>query len=460
MARFLCLLSYPRNIDRMKSNRLIVLLLFCLIMLWSGCQKLEDTVDQETFANIKFPSLLSNSYTSIVATRKDASAEITLSYFDPEYFYKERNYTVYPDYYEVYLSMNTPDNWEMIKTIDTSYINKSLTISGLTNGELYYVYIKEINSLNEETKNTNVAVFIPSAYKPTYNLILRDFYGHDLYSFDINSHNNRIVYATKYYEYKPGYSAASIFLSDSGAEPQLVDIVCWFPSFSIDGEKVSYSSNKGEVFDGKIMPEYIAVYDISTNKATRLTSDYSVNKYPSWSPDNYSIAFSSSEQSDEGLRITLLNPETHACKKLQTEITINQDIISYSQEHPAWSPDGEYIYYTQRTYANANINPGYFDIYRIKSIGGIPEPIFNSNVIECTPAISPDNSKLAFLADFNGKLQVWIYNFLDNEFYQPFDTNNYQFSEIWSLIRWKNNNTILFTASTESDAALFSITIE
>jgi len=388
-------------------------------MFYSGCEKIEDYYDQDRFGTISIPSINTNSYTSIIATRKDASVEISLTYFDLEYLYKERNYKVYPDYYEVYLSKNTYDNWEMIRTIDTSYINKSFIISGLTNEELYYVYLKEINSRVDEIKNTNVAVFSPSAFKPTYSLILKDYNGHDLYSFDRNNSNNTIVYATKYSDYGPNYARAAIFISKSDNEHQLVDTHCWFPDFNTNGTKITYSSDKGEIFDGIIRPEHIAIYDINTQKTTMVTSGYSVNKYPVWSPDNSLIAFSSSEKSDQSLRIAILNPETHTQKILQTGSALNQDILYWGQEHPAWSADGKYIYYTHRYYTNNNINPGYFDIYRIKSNGGTPEPVFDSDGIECAPAISPDNSKLAFLTDLNGKLQVWVYDFINGKFCQP-----------------------------------------
>lgn len=439
----------------MKSCKLTILSLLCIFVFCSECQKIEEFIEQGKPVNIDIPTIKANSYTSIVATRKDASVEVSLTYFDPEYFYKERDYPIYPDYYEVYLSKNTYDNWEMIRTIDTSYINKSFIISGLTNGELYYVYLKEITSIGEETKNTNVAIFIPSAFKPTYNFIMKDYYGHDLYSFDWNSNNDKIVYATKYYP--------AIFISESNNEPQLVDTYCWFPDFNNNGTKIVYSSNKGEIFDGNITPEHIAIYDVNTNKTTMVTSGYSVNKHPVWSLDNSLIAFSSSENSDNSLRIAILNPVTRKYKILETGSDLSQDIIRYSQEHSAWSADGEYIYYTHLYFTRDNINPGYYDIYRIRSNGGISEPIFNFNGVDCTPAISPDNSKLAFLTDLNGKLQIWIYNFNDNKFLQPFDANVYDFSEYWSQVEWRDNNTIMFTGISLEQGnkeSLFSISVE
>ena len=443
----------------MKTYKLIILLIFSLITFFSGCNKEDNIVEQDSFGTIKTPALKANSYTSIIATRKDAAVEIAVNYFDPAW-YKVATYGVLPDYYELYLSKNTPDNFQMISTIDTSYINKSFTIIGLTNNELYYVYLKEVTAGGKETKNSNVAVFVPSAFEPSYNFILKEYHGHDLYSFDWNW-SNRIVYATHFYEYSPGHAAESIFISESDT-PELVDINCWSPEFNNYGTMITYSSDKGEVFDGKIIPEHLMTYDLASKKISRLTSGYSVNRYPVWSPDNSLIAFSSSENGDYNLRLKLINLANHEIMELPAGNGADQSILGYSQEHPAWSADGEYIYYTHRNYTNDNINPGYFDIYRMKSNGGVPEPVFDFDGIECAPAVSPDNSKIAFLSDLSGKLQIWVYSFTDNRFYQTFNNSNYDFSEYWSEIKWKDNKTLFFTAfsSEEAENSLFTITVE
>lgn len=443
--------------------RLTLLYLFCFFLVSTGCKKTENFIDQDKITAIKNSSINGNSYTSIIATRKDASVEISLSYFDPAFFYKERDYTIYPDYYEVYLSEGTPDNWTLIRKIDSTYINKSFLINGLSNNELYYVYLKEYYTKSKETKNSKVSVFVPSAYKPTYSFILKDYYNHDIYSFSLNNRNNDIVYGTKFYEFKPGYAAASVLISDSGNEPQLVDINSWYPVFNSTGTKISYFSDNGEVFDGNLLPEHIVIFDVNSKKATKVTTGYSVNKYPAWSPDNSFIAFSSSDKSDQELRISVFSTETNSFSILQPQQAPNQNIIFYSEEQPVWSQDMKYIYYTHRYFTNDNINPGYYDIYRIPAKGGTAEPIFNSDKLECNPSISPDDSKLAFLSDLNGKLQIWIYNFTDKRFYQPFDTKDYNFSEIWSQIKWESNSTLLFTAFSEEkggDYSLYSITVE
>jgi hypothetical protein len=440
----------------------MILLFSLLIAVFSAsCQKIEDL-----FSNKKSSSgdseIISTGQSSIIATRKDASVEIKLSFSDLSPLKVESIKSTYPDYYEVYILKNVETDWKLIKIVDTSFINKSFIISGLTNDVLYFLYLKEVKN-KVGVSNTNVVRFVPSSFKPTYKFMLDDYYGHDLYSFAVSSNLGKTVYATKFYEYQQNYAAPAIFLSNPNDIPQLIDINCWFPDFSGDGINIAYSSNMGEVFDGHLMPEHIAIFNANTNKSTRITSGYSVNKYPAWSPTNSSLVYSSSEKSDQDLRITLFNTETSQSQILETKPNLNQDILSYSQERSAWSPDGKYIYYTHKYFTNDNVNPGYYDIYRISSSGGTPEPIFTSNKIECSPSISPDNSKLAFITDYNGKLQIWIYSFLDSKFHQPFDSNSYDLSEVWSRIKWIDNKTILFSGYSEEkggDESLFSVTVE
>ncbi len=430
---------------------------------YSGCQKLENSVNQDNPGIIKKTSIVADSKSRIIATRKNASVEILLNYYDIQFWDKiNSNNHSYPDYYEVYISTNTA-NWDLIKTVDTSYINRSFIISDLQNDKLYYMYLKEICDNGKTSKNTNVVLFIPSEFKPEYSFIMKDYFDHDIYSFDRNSNNGTIVYGTKYYEYQQDYAAPAVFITGSGDKTHLVDINCWFPDFNNDGTNISYSSNKGEKFDGIILPEHIAIYDLNTRKSVKITSGYSVNKFPVWSPISSMLAYSSSEKSDNDLKITVFNPETKIAKILEDRIEADPLILRYSQEQPGWSSDEKYIYYTHRYFTDENVNPGYYDIYRINSKGGTPEPVFNSGWIECTPSISPDNSRIAFLTDLSGKLQIWIYDFIEGKYQQPFDASTFYFSEIWSQIRWRDNNTLLFTAYSEEhggDSSLFLITVE
>ncbi|MGE5457499.1 MAG: TolB family protein [Methanococcaceae archaeon] len=439
------------------------LLIFFLFVINTGCLKLDTQDNQDNFGLIKNTSISADSKSRIIATRKNASVEITLYYYDFQPWDKLNiSSQSYPDYYEIYLS---PDgtHWELIRDIDTSFINKSFIISDLQNDELYYMYLKEIRDDGKTFKNTNVVIFVPSAFSPTYSFIMEDYFGHDIYSFDNNIKSESIVYGTKYYEYDQSHASPAIFEIGSDNKATPVDLNCWFPDFNPDGTKIAYSSNKGEKFDGNILPEHISVYDVKTRQSVRFTSGYSVNKFPVWSPVNSILAYSSSGESDNDLKIKVFDPKSNETKVLEDHFEANPGIVKYSQEKPCWSFDEKYIYYTHRYFTEENSNPGFYDIYRIRSNGGTPEAVFNSNWIECTPSMSPDNSKIAFLTDLNGKLQIWIYDLIKGKFQQPFDSNDYYFSEIWSQIRWRDDKNLLFTAFSEEhggDSSIFLITVK
>ncbi|MFH0843751.1 MAG: hypothetical protein V1903_14190 [Bacteroidota bacterium] len=452
----------------MKNDKLFILLAMSILLSLTACEEEIYFQDQDDIGNITVPTVLSDSFTSIWATRQDNSVVITVQYMNLDVAYKVTDNPDYPDHYEVYLASEKNDNWEKIKTIDVSsesraFFTMSFEIQGLANNEKYYIYLQEITKKNVTT-NSNLAVFIPSAYKPEYRFILDDYHGHDLYSFGANLSNENIVYSTKYFEYQEGYSAPAIFLSKSGNEPLLIDTRCWFPDFSSDGKLITYSSYTGEVFDGNIMPEHIMIYNTECKESTRVTSGYSINKHPAWSPDNKLIAFSSSDESDNDMRIFLYDTKTSGSRILAAGSDEEEGVLRYSQEHPAWSADGKYVYYTHLYFTNENVNPGFYDIYRIRSNDGISEKVFRFKGVECAPAISPDNSKIAFLTDLSGKLQIWIYDFEKQEFSQLFDNDIYSFMECWSKIRWKDNNTILFTACSNEkpgfEDGLFSVSIE
>ncbi|MFN8241009.1 MAG: hypothetical protein U0X39_09680 [Bacteroidales bacterium] len=421
----------------------------------TACEKTLIPDEDSGFSGIKSPSIQSGANTSVVAIRKDASVELSLSYFDPAWWKIGLTASGYPDYYEVYISDDMGVSWKLQMTADTSYLHKNLVIEGLKNGIPYQLYLKEHYNKPGSSKNTNVVMFVPSSFKPVYTELGKDQYS-SVYSFDVNENLNPLVYAKISYEYSPGYSAATVFFSKPGIEPVMVETNSWFPDLDKNGSRISYSSDKGEVFDGTIIPEHITIYDITAGSSSRVTTGYSVNRYPSWSPDNKLIAYSTSSTGDYNLRIKTLDPKTHSSYAVGSEPVFQQPVTGYTEIRPSWSADQKYIYYTLQYYTSDNSNPGNFDIYRKNYISGKTEPVFSTTWTECSPVVSPDNSRIAFLSNYNGKLQAWIYVIDSGKLIQPIETGTYSFSEVWSQLKWKNNNILLF-ANQES---IFSMTVE
>jgi hypothetical protein len=414
------------------------------VLFTCGCTKTDIVITQQIPAKFNIPALEKNSFTSIVATRKDRGAEVALGYLDLIYFYKERDYYVYPDSFEVYLSEGDTNRWTRVMVLDTSIIGKKFKLEGLRNDSLYFVYVKEVYKNEGVKKNSNLAMFVPSSFNPEYKALLDNYYGNDLYSFDTKDLNGPIVYSTTFYEYKPGHASGAVFLVLADSSPRLINYNSWYPNLRNDSRQVVFSYDGYSVVPG-FRPEHLMTYDLRTGSKKFITSGTSVDRFPCWSPDNSQIAYSTSTVSDNELRIALIDPVS--LNKLMAVSGFEQagNILKYSETNPVWSPDSKYIYYTYWTATDQNLNPGVTDIYRVSVNDGRAEPFIFSSKLELLPAVSPDNTKLAFLSDYSGKFEIWFYDLTNGRLKQLFDNDSFNFDEVWAGLKWKDNKTLLFS---------------
>ena len=120
------------------------------------------------------------------------------------------------------------------------------------------------------------------------------------------------------------------------ALPQLGEV--YNPTWSPDGQRIAFSALVGGLTD-------LFVYDLRTDKLTRLTEDEYADLQPAWSPDGKTIVFStdrfSSDLSDlrfGNYRLALIDPETKAIEPLPT--------FTYAKSiNPQWSADGASIFF-------------------------------------------------------------------------------------------------------------------
>ena len=83
--------------------------------------------------------------------------------------------------------------------------------------------------------------------------------------------------------------------------PRRIETVRWAP----DGERVAYGGTEPGANDGSTM-----IYEYNVELQTtprRLTSEGSVNRYPAWSPDGTSLAFTSSREGSVGRDVYVKN---------------------------------------------------------------------------------------------------------------------------------------------------------
>ncbi|HZU86580.1 MAG TPA: protein kinase [Anaerolineaceae bacterium] len=100
------------------------------------------------------------------------------------------------------------------------------------------------------------------------------------------------------------------------------------PAWSPDGKRIAFST----IRDGDLA--HIYIYDLETNKATRITPTSTYDHRPTWSPDGKMLAFESTSLGKP--QIFTIDLETGK----QREFTI---LDTQDDHSPVWSPDGQVI---------------------------------------------------------------------------------------------------------------------
>lgn len=152
------------------------------------------------------------------------------------------------------------------------------------------------------------------------------------------------------------------------------------PSWSPDGTKIAFTSNR----DGS--PE-IYVMAADGSGLTRLTNNTAVDAAPSWSPDGSLIAFVSDR--DGNLEVYVMNTDGSGQVNL-TNSPENEFSSPVGHFPLAWSPDGSRI-------AFMSDRDGDIEIYAVSADGSGQVNLTNTpQANETFPAWSPDGTRLAF----------------------------------------------------------------
>jgi TolB protein len=170
------------------------------------------------------------------------------------------------------------------------------------------------------------------------------------------------------------------------------------PTFSPDGKDIVFSSNRTYRIpseEGEIeVPDTTKLWTVflEDGSINRLTSDFGLDMYASYSPDGKEISF---------MTVRDGNPEIYVLTADGREVNLTNnptlDMV------PDWSPDGtKILFMSDREEGNKEIY-----IYDIEG-GGELINLTNHPANDTDPAWSPDGSMVAFVSDRDGNVEIYV----------------------------------------------------
>ena len=174
------------------------------------------------------------------------------------------------------------------------------------------------------------------------------------------------------------------------------------PSWSPDGKRIAFESNRDGHFNmpGGLPAYEIYVMDADGGNQQNLTNDPNDDWAPSWSPDGKRIVFNSNRDGNrDGNRNNYEIYVMDADGGNQQRLTDND----FYDTHPSWSPDGERIAFASRRdghfIGEAGIST---EIYVMDADGGNEQRLTNNRKSDWSPSWSPDGERIAFASDRKG----------------------------------------------------------
>lgn len=170
------------------------------------------------------------------------------------------------------------------------------------------------------------------------------------------------------------------------------------PTVSPDGESIVFASSR----DGNA-----EVYRMRADGGAqvRLTHFHRDDWAPRWSPDGNAIAFLSNREGDD--RIFLMAPDGTGQRRLgQAAATLVRreggEGPRFTEEEPAWSPDGRRIAFTVREMDR----PARIWVVDLET--GDRAALTDGTANDVMPAWSPDGRYIAFASDRDGDLELYL----------------------------------------------------
>ncbi|WP_440951637.1 hypothetical protein [Methanococcoides sp. FTZ1] len=226
-----------------------------------------------------------------------------------------------------------------------------------------------------------------------------------------------------------------IMNADGSEQKRIYDTISWEgePSFSADGKFIYFATEHVQPFSSNFIS--IRVVEIAEkSNSSQVGKSTADKRAPVMSPDGKKIAYLSKAAGNYD--IWVMNPDG----------TGNMQLTDSDADEgaPSWSPDSETLVYSMKG-----------NIWKVGTGSNVPVILRNDTFENTHPVFSPDGSKIAFVSDRSGNIDLWVMNTDSKGLQQLTFRNSTQTYPAWSPAGDK----IAFASNEGGDYNIWTVTL-